>query len=524
MLKTILIALAALTILGPALAQEAPDAMRSPANRVYQFKALNAAYLWIPDDCPKVRGVLVFGQNVPESLIAGHPAIRQVCAENDLGIVLTTPSFWFYGGPQEKAVDRLQQMLDGLAKQSGYAEVATVPWLPIGESMSRALVKGMMDQKPDRCMAGIYACDIDFGTNRTVPLLGAQGTAWEWGQTNWDLRANWRDAGKYAQVCAERKRSPQWPVSLLVEAGGGHFNCSEPMLRYFAQYIRAVAKARLPEDGSPGLKPVDISKGFLAGLSTATSPEMPAVPAASATDVGQAWYFNRETAEAAQAIARVNWRAETAIPLVRNGSHCDVYPWNRNSVTTIDVATAADFALQPYLLDVIPPGFAAAGQPLAQTAPAPLIQWICGQAAPLGGNQFTVELDRNYQDRVGASACLAVVVPGDQKVRYSVQPLLLKLMENTNGTGQTITFNKLKDVKAGTRSVPLEATASSGLPVKYYVEAGPAVIDKNRLVLTPVPPRSSYPVEVTVVAWQWGTCAAPTFNKALVKQTFRIVK
>ena len=59
-------------------------------------------------------------------------------------------------------------------------------------------------------------------------------------------------------------------------------------------------------------------------------------------------------------------------------------------------------------------------------------------------------------------------------------------------------------MKAGVESVTLRATSDCGLPVYYYAKEGPAEIDGNKLVFTPIPPRSKYPLKVTVVAWQYG--------------------
>ena len=53
----------------------------------------STGYLWIPPACKHVRGVVVLGHNVPEQGLGGHPAIRQVCAELDLVILFTCPSF-----------------------------------------------------------------------------------------------------------------------------------------------------------------------------------------------------------------------------------------------------------------------------------------------------------------------------------------------------------------------------------------------------------------------------------------------
>ena len=45
------------------------------------------SYLWIPEDCKKLRGILVLCANVPEMMLSGHERIRKVCRDNDLGIV-----------------------------------------------------------------------------------------------------------------------------------------------------------------------------------------------------------------------------------------------------------------------------------------------------------------------------------------------------------------------------------------------------------------------------------------------------
>lgn len=49
-----------------------------------------------------------------------------------------------------------------------------------------------------------------------------------------------------------------------------------------------------------------------------------------------------------------------------------------------------------------------------------------------------------------------------------------------------------------------DATSDSGLPVYYYVKYGPAEIHGNMLKFKEIPPRSKFPIEVSVVAWQYG--------------------
>ena len=81
----------------------------------------------------------------------------------------------------------------------------------------------------------------------------------------------------------------------------------------------------------------------------------------------------------------------------------------------------------------------------------------------------------------------------------------------TKGTPQAITFPAIPDQQPGAKSVSLLATSDSGLPVDYYVVAGPAELDGRRLVLTEIPVSSRYPVKITVVAYQWGRTMEPAY-------------
>jgi hypothetical protein len=93
------------------------------------------------------------------------------------------------------------------------------------------------------------------------------------------------------------------------------------------------------------------------------------------------------------------------------------------------------------------------------------------------------------------------------------------------GADQQITFPEIPDQKAGAVSLALHAVSDAGLPVHYYVREGPASVENGTLTFTPIPPRSKFPVEVTVVAWQWGRSASPEVKTATpVTRTFVIQK
>jgi hypothetical protein len=172
------------------------------------------------------------------------------------------------------------------------------------------------------------------------------------------------------------------------------------------------------------------------------------------------------------------------------------------------------------MLDRIPENFVAAGTPLPHTPGQPEIEWLCGALKPVGNDRFQIALDRSWPN----SACyLSICQRGSKTIRTVVQPCGIKLQKN-DGLKQTITFDPLPDVTTGTQSTPLKAVSSAGLPVRFFVRAGPAIVKDNELILTPVPPRSRFPITVTVDAWQWGRATAPAIATApLAEQEFKIL-
>lgn len=515
------------------------DPLRTPVNQVFQFmqsgtcsawpdKSTSKAtgYLWIPENCSKVRGLVIMCTNVPEHMLVGHPAIRRACEDNSLGLVWFVPSFWNFSGIskglEKTQVGFLQQMLDGLAKVSGYDEVATVPWLPMGESGHLLMVTGVVDQRPEHCIAAVCIKNPQYLKDRTVPMLWTLGTAQEWGQTKGDIRnANHSIAGSYTSWSRGRGT---WPLSLAIESGTGHFYCTDQMAQLFGKYIDSACKARLSDDGSPTLKPLDLEKGVLAHLPMPGYEDQQVIPYAQAApaDRGKPWFFDEATARQAQVVSQANWNAACQLPSLANGVNCTIDPFSFNSVTAINVTTDGEFSMTPVLLDKIPKGFVGEGEKLEQSPGRPIVEWICGTVAPSGNGKFRVALDRTWK----SCACYMVVrKEASENVRCGVQPIAVRLTENKEGAPQVLTFGKIPDVRVGTPSIPLVATSSARLPVEFYVVAGPAIVQQGRLVFTKIPPRTRFPVSVTVAAWQWGKCKAPKVQMAgPVMQTFQILR
>ena len=146
-----------------------------------------------------------------------------------------------------------------------------------------------------------------------------------------------------------------------------------------------------------------------------------------------------------------------------------------------------------------------------------------GPLEPLETNRFRIALDRSWI--AGETTWLAIRHRGTESIRDAVQPVNIDVqaLRNTSGTRQTITFSPIGDVQAGADSVPLKASSDAGLPVSFFVVAGPAIVKNGRLTFTKFPPRSRFPIEITVAAWQWGRSAEPKVNTAdIVTQTFHI--
>jgi hypothetical protein len=524
---------------------------RSPENQVFQFaqsgtctawadgSRTNATlYLWIPEQCKQLKGLVIMCTNVPEHMLAGHPAIRKACAANDLGIIWSTPTFMNFRKSVDKdnkalnmaleyktAINFLQQMLDGLAAKSGYQEVSTVPWLPLGESGHLLMVDALLEQSPQRCIAGVYLKNNHLPPhNREVPVLTIFGSAQEWGQDKTDIRSTWNDIDKaYGYVIGQRKLYPSWPFSYAIDGTSGHFDCSEKITHFVADYIDEITKKRVSPSGA--LMSLTLEKGFVAELPVPGHENSPIKPfnRVDTSSLKSPWYLTMDMASTAQKIARINWHSATQLPLFLDDSG-KIADHSFNGISrikpTLSDTDGITFTVSGIMADTIPAGFLNVGQKLSKAPFKPSVEWVSGQFKPLGNGKFRIMLDRSWPNTANY---VGLRQPGTDNVRAIFQPSGLTLTKNESGQPQKITFQPIPDVNAHVKRVALHASSDAGLKVEYYVESGPAIILGNELVLTRIPPKSKFPVAVTVAAWQWGRSALPKVKMAqIVKQTFFI--
>jgi hypothetical protein len=271
------------------------------------------------------------------------------------------------------------------------------------------------------------------------------------------------------------------------------------------------------------LKPVDPSKGWLVERWHLNQPRefKPAPAAKYQGDPNEAfWCFDKE-----MALATHNYKDDQPGKLPQLLSVSDGQMPVENAcgepVTPrfIPDADGVTFHLKTAFMEFVPGtathngnaarwAYAAAGSKLGHaTGGGPIrLQKIVGPAVQIGTNTFQFALNRvnSTEDRRNFDIWVWASHPGDAQFKSMVQQAMIRVPQNTEGAGQKITFPEIAAVKSGTKSVKLGATSDVGLKVYYYVLEGPAEVDRDTLRFTKVPPRATFPVKVTVVAWQHG--------------------
>lgn len=498
------------------------------------------AFLWIPPHCEQVRGVVVGQHNMEEETILEHPVFRAALAELGLAAVWVTPPFDPAFHAPEGSGERFDKLMQRLADASGYEEVGWAPVVPIGHSAAASYPWNFAAWRPARTLAAIsvsgqwpfsgYAERPAWGSRAIagVPGLVAVGE-YEWAEA------------RAREGAAQRTREVALPMTMLAEPGAGHFDVSTRKVEYLSLYLAKACRHRLQDDGT--LRAIDATReGWLVDRwRRDETPRWPAAPVADYRgDRSQAfWCFDERHARATEAFGAVDrgkqvqllgYRVEDEIVPQVNGTHQQV---------TLPFRSADGgprFRLAGTFLDTVPEGrperwtAQEAGHAIlhADSADRITIDRICGPVRKVDASTFEVCLHRlglNNRKR-SHEVWLQATHPGDETFRRAVQQSLMRVpLENRDGAEQSIEFAAIPDQPLGTACVRLEAESSAGLPVAYFVLSGPAEVEGDHLRLTRTPPRSSFPIKVTVLAWQWGRCEAPMVKTApVVARTFSIVQ
>ena len=237
-------------------------------------------------------------------------------------MVWVAPAFSNNWDPATGAQNTFEEMMDNLADQSGYAEIAKAPIIPLGHSAQATFPWNFAAWNPNRTLCIIsfhgdaprtnlcgYGRDnVEWGRHRNIdgiPGLMVEGE-YEW----WEARVN--------PALAFRIMYPESCISFLCDTGRGHFDCGDRTALYLAKFIQKALEQRLNADGT--LRKLNPKEGWLAerfhsdmmgtdGADKGKAPEQsfalrpqPAPYNIYKGDKHDAfWYFDKEMAELTEA-------------------------------------------------------------------------------------------------------------------------------------------------------------------------------------------------------------------------------
>jgi hypothetical protein len=509
------------------------------------------AFLWIPPDCKHVRAVVVGQNNMIEEGILEHAIMRKELAKLGIAEIFIAPPFenWQNATNNDAANAKFDALMKSLAEVSGYSELKVAPIVPLAHSAMASYPWNFAAWNPSRTLAVLSV----HGDAPQTDRVGNGKPNADWGGRNIDGIPSLMVMGEYewsddrlTPALKFRAEHPNAAIAMLAEPGNGHFNFCDDLVKFLAMFIRKSAEARLPAEFSldqpPVLKPVDPTKGWLVErwhLNQSRTVK-PAPFVKYSGDPREAfWCFDQEMALATQNyFSDQPGKLPQLLGFVQDGK---IVP-QTDSLEQVRLkfetqANGVTFNLSPTFLDSVETGsknlsrwsHLPAGTPLGHpSGGGPIVlHKIIGPVEQTGVNTFVVSLNRlsSTTDWRGSDIWLWASHPGDAKYKNIVQQALVKVPSFNEGTEQHITFPKIPHQKSGTTSLKLSAKSDSGRAVYYYVREGPAKIDGDELRFTPIPPRATFPVKVTVVAWQLGRGGDLKLKTAApVEQTFEIYK
>ncbi|OJV87608.1 MAG: hypothetical protein BGO34_11220 [Bacteroidia bacterium 44-10] len=480
-----------------------------------ETKAHSEAFLWIPDDCTQLSAIVFSQQNMCEETIFAHPVFLNTLTELGIGIVWVAPGIDYQWDVRSGCQDIFDKMLKDFAEISGYNEIETIPVVPLGHSAMATFPWNFAAWNPERTLAVIsYKGDaprtnltgygrenLEWGRTRNIdgiPGLMIEGE-YEW----WEARVN--------PALAFRMIYPESCISFLCDRGQGHFDVPDKVIEYISLFLRKAVQYRLQGnqslDQSIELVKIDPQEGWLAERWRENRQER-ATPAAYTGYKGNRhdafWYFDREMAEATENYYKENPnRKEQHISFLSEGKWLD---FNKESHSqyefTPNIADDLTFTISAIYSD------ARHVNPTRNHSKEKIrIHNVKGPVERVNDTTFVVQFYRTGFNNIKRTGGICLVAQGleDDKYKSAVQQIYLKIpFPLTQGERQYILFPGLQDVLVGAESITLNAVSDKGLNVSYYVKEGPAEIEGNRLVFTKIPPRTKFPLKVTVMAWQYG--------------------
>lgn len=467
------------------------------------------AWLWVPDTCTRVRAVVFSQQNMTEETIFNSPQFRTEMSRLGVAIVWVAPWIDQQWDVRKGTQQAFERMLADLSEASGY-DLRRTPVVPLGHSAAATFPWNFAAWNGERTLAVISY----HGDAPRTNLCGYGRENLEWGRTRnidgipglmiegehewWEARVN--------PALAFRMMYPASCVSFLCDAGRGHFDASPQVIDYICRFIDKALQQRLQADGT--LRRLNPADGWLAARWNAAETSRPE-PAPCNEYNGDRhdafWYFDGEMARLTEAIYRRSLGKRLQYIGYKIGGRLLDYDESLHVGTTINAPLRYPdlaFNLSAEFTDSLRSSMSEAHS-VGKISITP----INGPVKQLDDTTFQVSFYHTgfSNKRRTYTMYFQALADADGSYRGTAQQIEVKIPHGiNNGKPQSITFKPLVDMHVKDKKQRLRATATSGLPVRYYVKQGPAVIDGNVLRLTKIPPRAKFPMKIVVTAWQFG--------------------
>lgn len=379
-------------------------------------KAPNA-YLWIPEGCKKVKAVMFAQQNMTEEMLYKMPSFQKRMKEMSVALLWVAPWFSQNWDPATGCQKIFEEMMVGLAGQSGHPEIATAPIIPFGHSAqatfpwnfaawnnSRTLcIISFHGDAPRTNLCGYGTANVEWGRTRNIngiPGLMIEGE-YEW----WEARVR--------PALAFRMMYPASCVSFLCDAGSGHFEIMPETAEYIALFIRKSIEKRLQVDGT--LLPLDPHDGWLACRYN---------PDSQPTDGDGA----------ADDIFSIDKRPKPAPYADYKGDTHDAFWYFDEEMALLTEARYQEtWGKRQVVIDKITPRISADGCTVTLDTPASVeVEVICGPLQKVDNRTFNFYPYECGMDnpRRSFTAWLVAIRSGDLQHKRSVQPIEVKLLKD----------------------------------------------------------------------------------------------
>lgn len=435
------------------------------------------AYLWIPPRTARVKAIVIGNDNMLEEPLFSSPDFRRVLAAADTGILFVTPGLQGFNQKfDESDVPALDALLAKLANASGHTELAKdAAIVPLGHSawadwpyLCTAAMPGRV-----KCAVSLKGSwphfkpqfdDAFWRKTEGVPMLLVGGD-YEWFSERLD-----KDRGFL-------KSHPDVKLHPVADWESGHFDMTDALPLAIAEFI---AKGKIPE------------------------------------------------------IPRFGGKFSVLGFEGRDGEILAQDPKNHLQVVIPFQPAAEGFNAKADFDAIVPPGRPErwTGKKAAEPNERPElprgaidVKVIQGPAVKTALDSFDIRFNRHGFDGYRArEVVLAAVYPGDAHWRRSVQQAIVRFPVNTHGAENVVVWNPPKSAKLGDFPLALGATATSGLPVRYYVREGPAVVTDDGVLSIRDWPQNADSCDITVCAYQWGEDGGKVKSASPVFATIKAIR